>query len=239
MKTSLTSGDLIVLDSREILVSSVGSEELLSVCGIKNGNKAVSPEIKGTLKQVLEEASELLSPRGVVKTCTVSSIEKDRVMLAYGQSFQGESLGNLLEGSSSVCIACLTIGPRLEQEVTALLKEKCFLKAYLLDAFGSLILQRASKLVENLIVEEACLQNLHTSMMLSPGDFGWPLNEQRKIFKLVSAEKIAIELTDSFIMKPIKSITFIVGIGEGARQRHGSSCLYCSRRETCLFREAC
>ena len=239
MKNRLISRDLIVLDSRETLVPSVGSEELLSVCGIKNGNKAVSPEIRGTLKQVLEEAPALLSPGCVMKTCPVSSIEKDRVMLAYGQSFQGKSLGDFLEGSSSVFIACLTIGSKLEEEVSALLEEKCFLKAYLLDAFGSVIVQKASKRVESLIADEARLQNLNTSVALSPGDFGWPLDGQRVIFNLVSAEKIDVELTDSFVMKPIKSITFIVGLGELVRQRHESSCLYCSRKESCLFKEAC
>jgi hypothetical protein len=239
MKTRLISRDLIVLASRETLLPSVGSEELLSVSGIKNGNKNVSREIKGTLKQVLEEAPALLSPRCVVKTCPVSSIEKDRVMLAYGQSFQGKSLGNLLEGSSSIFISCVTIGSKLEEEVSALLQEKCFLKAYLLDAFGSVIVQKASKRVESLISDEARLQNLNTSVALSPGDFGWPLNEQKMIFNLVSAEKIDVELTDSFVMIPLKSITFIVGLGELVRQRHEPSCLYCTRRESCLFKEAC
>ena len=49
----------------------------------------------------------------------------------------------------------------------------------------------------------------------SPGYCSWNIREQRGIFDLLPSDEIGVKLLPSFLMKPIKSVSGIIGIGKG------------------------
>ena len=58
----------------------------------------------------------------------------------------------------------------------------------------------------------------HTNRF-SPGYCGWHVSEQKKLFPLFpSAEPCGIRLTDSSLMLPIKSVSGVIGLGDGVRK---------------------
>jgi cobalamin-dependent methionine synthase I len=70
----------------------------------------------------------------------------------------------------------------------------------------------------------------HTSRY-SPGYCGWHLSEQRKLFRLLGDSPCGIELSDVCLMKPIKSISGIIGVGRNVKEKQ-YGCRYCEM-ETC------
>jgi cobalamin-dependent methionine synthase I len=73
-----------------------------------------------------------------------------------------------------------------------------------------------------------------TTNRYSPGYCDWDITEQKKLFGLLPAVFCGISLTESMLMKPIKSISGIIGIGkEVSFKRY--SCNYCKDNH-CLYR---
>jgi cobalamin-dependent methionine synthase I len=107
-----------------------------------------------------------------------------------------------------VALCLCTIGPGLEKEVEDLTKKNDLLKALILDSIGSEAVEEVAIQSDKSIAEEAIKMNLWPSKRFSPGYREWDLKEQKFIFKMLPAKKIGIELNESFMMIPRKSISF-------------------------------
>jgi hypothetical protein len=66
---------------------------------------------------------------------------------------------------------------------------------------------------------------------------GWPVEQgQPQIFDLLDAGEIGVQLNESTMMLPRKSLTFVLGIGKEL-MAGGRTCDYCSLKETCWYRD--
>ena len=68
----------------------------------------------------------------------------------------------------------------------------------------------------------------------SPGYCGWDVSEQKKLFKILPEKFCGIELTDSCLMHPIKSVSGIIGIGKSVKFNE-YTCNLCDEAD-CLYR---
>lgn len=82
---------------------------------------------------------------------------------------------------------------------------------------------------------EASLQEskLNISDRYSPGYCEWSVAEQAYLFDLLPDNFCGISLSDSFLMDPIKSVSGIIGIGAGLKQK-GYQCHWCTDKN-CLY----
>jgi hypothetical protein len=132
-----------------------------------------------------------------------------------------------------VALVC-TLGPALEEVVTGLMETDPLL-GWALDALGSAAVEALSLEVCNDFEAQAAASGLQTSLPLSPGMVGWPVETgQHQIFSLVDAGEIGVALTLSSFMTPRKSLSMVIGIGKdlatGSR-----TCDFCSLNETCRY----
>jgi hypothetical protein len=73
---------------------------------------------------------------------------------------------------------------------------------------------------------------------ISPGYAGWDTAEQSALWTLCPGEPIGVTLNDACFMTPVKSITFLVGIGPQVRVDHYfTQCRRCWMRD-CAYRRA-
>ena len=70
----------------------------------------------------------------------------------------------------------------------------------------------------------------------SPGYCGWNVSEQKNIFQLIPEKFCGIELTDSCVMVPMKSVSGIIGIGKEVRY-NPYTCNLC-KMENCFYRNS-
>lgn len=182
------------------------------------------PAAGAAAQAVLDEAHSLLVP---IATYTI---------LPVGEAaFEGPLVARALAGATHVALAACTIGPALEERVTALFAAGDPLRAMALDGAGIAALGQVSQIVGERICKEAAAQGLRTGMRVSPGQEGWPIEQQRVLFGLLPAERIGVRLTESCLMLPLKSVSFVVGLGP---QMHADAvaCDLCSKRERCRWR---
>ena len=92
-------------------------------------------------------------------------------------------------------------------------------KEFLLDSIGSAIAESVAACTCQKIEEAASCQEYGVSFPYSPGYCGWHVSEQQKLFSLFPvASPCGIQLTDSSLMIPIKSVSGIIGVGSHVRK---------------------
>ena len=71
-------------------------------------------------------------------------------------------------------------------------------------------------------------QGLAPTLPYSPGYCGIALTEQTKLFSLFGGETVGVELTEDCMMRPLKSISGLIGLGPADEIGvHGSPCERC------------
>ncbi len=193
------------------------------------------PPAVAAARAVLDEAQSLLVPAALYTILPVHGLEHERVLLGNGMVFEGPLVVRALAGATQVALVVCTIGPALEERVSALFAAGDALRAMALDGAGVAALGEVSRMVRERICNEAATHGLRTGMYASPGQEGWPLEQQRILFRLLPAERIGMRLTQGCLMLPRKSVSFAMGLGPEMRP-DVVACDFCSKRADCRWR---
>jgi hypothetical protein len=167
-------------------------EDVLHFLGYRG--KTPAPRIEEALGPVLDEARSLVTARGL------SRIATSEHAVALGLRARPDLSLNLGLG-------LVTIGFKLERQVSSLLAKGETTRALLLDAAGSAAAEEAADLLE---------RRLHAGRIprrFSPGYGSWPLTAQQALFELLPHEEIQVRLLPSCLMAPRKSVSFAVWLG--------------------------
>lgn len=108
-----------------------------------------------------------------------------------------------------------------------------YLKAFIVDALGSLVVEKSAEYLHQKIEKEASVSGLKITNRYSPGYCDWAVEEQKLLFSLLPENPCNISLSESSLMIPIKSISGIIGIGKKVVKR-AYSCDHC-RKDTCIY----
>ncbi|MDR3262587.1 MAG: hypothetical protein LBT78_12260 [Tannerella sp.] len=150
------------------------------------------------------------------------------------QQFEtGPVITRLLDRSSSFAVFVATAGNEFEQIMQECKTRGDMLENYILDVMGTAIAEKAGDYIERML-EKEILEMLHTNRF-SPGYCNWHLTEQRKIFGLLGHQPCGVALSEVCLMRPIKSISGIIGIGKEVETRK-YACQYCEL-ESCFKRK--
>jgi hypothetical protein len=98
---------------------------------------------------------------------------------------------------TAVAAAICTLGPALEQRVTALFAERRTSLALALDSLGNELLFALSRRVQDRIVIAARKTRLTAAGELRPGDPGLSLGAQPVVLRLAGADTIGVRVTRS------------------------------------------
>ena len=196
----------------------VDEEEVLRYQGYSR-NKIKEPN--GVILQINQEEIErgynLFNPQGIyypVKVKEISFIEEKIDFEKNLFLHFNASIINLLKGIDHLVFGIVTIGNALEEKVSELFTQGEYSRAIALDAVGTTAVEDLSRYLRNFTCQEAKNQNLQVTRHFSPGYSGWDIEEQKNIFKIVPAQKIKVSLTDSCMMIPKKSLSWVIGVGE-------------------------
>ncbi len=160
----------------------------------------------------IEEAGHLATPRAIYLVHPVTELGRRRlcVQTVSGVTeFNGEFLGD----SQSVAAFIATAGPAIERRASELLQNDDSLGAMILNAVGAERAEAAEATVTDQLRGQAGAIGLAPTLPYSPGYCGMALTEQRKLFSLFDGENIGVDLTSDCLMRPIKSVSGLIGLG--------------------------
>lgn len=145
----------------------------------------------------------------------------------------GTILGSLLAGAERFALFAATAGAAFQQCYDEAKGGGDMLRLFILDVMGTCIVERTGDLMEQRLADR--IRPLRHTARFSPGYCGWPLTEQRDLFRLLGGHSCGIALSDVCLMHPLKSISGVIGIGRTVTERK-YGCAICNL-ETCYKRK--
>ncbi len=107
-------------------------------------------------------------------------------------------------------------------------------EGFVLDLIGSLAVNQVGQVAWSVIEELAASRGVKASIPLNPGTSHWPLSGNDLIVQLIPAAEMGVEALESGLLRPFKSISYVVALGKDVlTPDKGSSCDYCDNRELC------
>ncbi len=195
-----------------------------------------SPRLVEIAEQALIDGSPLLRPRVLYRELAIKEAVHQKIKIADGGVLKGSLVSQHLLPAERVVVILCTIGPHLEQYAAEVMAAD-MVAGLALEGVGSAAVEALANLACNYFEAQALQDGLKTTMPLSPGMIGWPVEDgQPQIFKVLDGTAVGVTLTPSYMMIPRKSLTMVVGAGRDLALK-GSTCDYCSLRETCLYKE--
>lgn len=199
---------------------------------------SVKPEIITLINEQLVEveSSHLLEPAIAYEIYPVTEINKQRLSLA-GIELHGSLFASVIPSAEELAVVLCTIGPKLESRVTEYLGKGEPLRGMLLDGIGSAAVDSLAQEACRVITKAASSHQQQASSPFSPGMPDFHITEQKQLFRLIPAKQIGVSLSASGVMVPLKSVSMVIGIGQGMLVRtQAEVCRLCNLSRTCHYR---
>ena len=187
--------------------------EVATIMGYAPGTEpSFVPEM---LEVLLEEAPAHVSAGGCYSVFEISEIKGPQGLIIHnsGSLRCGSKIAKQVMGSDSFALFVTTAGNSFDWWIKSKASGGDVLAEYLCSSIGSVIADKVADVIQEEISNLALGNGKGITNRYSPGYCSWNIREQRGIFDLLPADKIGVTLTPSFLMKPIKSVSGIIGIG--------------------------
>lgn len=180
------------------------------------GDDTPGQGISDMLDDVLMHAAAICRPKIMFGICSGTVLSPARVE-AEGLVFHpGKIIADSLAGADRFCFFTATAGTEYENWRNGFRKSGDLVMEFIADAVGSVLAEACSAKVEEYLGD---MLDVPFTYPYSPGYCGWRLTDQKLLFSLFPHRPCGIELTDSCLMYPIKSVSGIIGIGENVIRR--------------------
>ena len=195
-----------------------------------------SPRLIELAERALEEAHPLLEPRTLFIDLEVEQLRHERLELAGGGILSGKLITEHLGPAQRVVLILCTVGDALEAHAAQVSKDD-IVYGLALDSVGSAAVEALANAACKHFEDQAADLGFQSSIPLSPGMVGWSVEiGQPEIFAILQPAQVNVHLTEYGLMKPRKSLTMVLGLGE-MMKTGGRTCDYCAMRETCRYQD--
>jgi hypothetical protein len=141
--------------------------------------------------------------------------------------------GRMKDAEQAACFVC-TIGPQMETWAGQLVREGDTVLGHLVDTVASVAVENAAGVLHEHLQRKMREKGLRITNRYSPGYCGWSVSEQHALFSLFPDGFCGITLTESALMKPIKSVSGMIGVGRAVNYA-GYNCERCGKSD-CAYR---
>lgn len=185
--------------------------------------------------EACEEALIFLETRGIWK---IYDYDCENKIVLSEPKFQvvGDSIVKHLNGCEKVVCMAVTVGEKIEQEVTKKFQAGEYVSSVLMDAAATAAVEQAADSMEKAIALKTSKESYKMRWRYSPGYGDWNLNQQKNFFEIIGAGEIGMSLSAAMMLIPRKSVTAIIGLekiisGENISAHKKNSCLTCAKKD--------
>jgi len=203
-------------------------DDVLKIQGFPPGNEP--PEkVEALSKKATDLFVEFSQPKGIISDISIPEFAV--VYHGEGLNEKRTPLDEIFKKADNLALFALTLGEKVSQKIDELFGANEFALGSMLDSVASVATDKAADSVENhflnLLSEKGKITPSTGMLRYSPGYCGWHTSGQKKLFEFLHPEEIGIVLLDSFLMKPLKSISGVMVVGEKEIHNFDDSCPFC------------
>lgn len=189
---------------------------------------------------LINEVTEELLPLGGIKAeytvfKEINLSRENRSLQVEGITFNVRPIiYRQIKEAEEVALFICTAGPVVGEMCHQSMKDGDLLRGYVYDVIGSEIVEAAADRMQEELRKSIADLGKEITNRFSPGYCGWDVAEQHKLFSFFKDNYCGITLTESALMKPIKSVSGIIGIGRNVRYTP-YQCKLCDDKN-CIYR---
>ncbi len=165
------------------------------------------------IRDALGEAFSLMDLRGAGLMVPILSLDPSEIRLAGGTVFRSAGLARFLRGSDVLLLMGATAGREIMDAIGKAVEEGRMARASVLDAAASEAVDGALDWITG-FYRRKLLREMKTvtKRRFSAGYGDFALENQEAIHRLLGLARLSVELTESFMLLPEKSVTAVAGI---------------------------
>ena len=197
----------------------------------------IAPEMQEKIRKAADQVSIQSHPRIISREYRITVSEKTVVIHADNEdvTLESESLVRNLSGCCGALLLAATIGPACDMLVRRAGVTSAA-EASIYQAAGAAAIEAFLDDYNEKLKTSYEARGLFLRPRFSPGYGDLKLEHQKDWFRLLDITKqIGIELTDSLLMVPTKSVTAVIGIGISSERTGCAGCAGCNKHATCEF----
>ena len=194
------------------------------------------PEVlRRDMEQIADQLTAAVRPRYAYRVFSTVHEERGVLLREAGILLTGRSAARMLAQCDQAVLLICTLGAGFETMLRAE-QARDMARAVMLDACGSAWVESGCDAAEKELA--ARFPGRYLTDRFSPGYGDLPLALQPAICAALDAgRRVGVQVTDTFLMNPSKSVTAVIGLSDRPQQARIRGCAYCSMRETCTLRK--
>ncbi len=161
-------------------------------------------------KEEIESIKKKLQTVIYWKDLQILSREGDRISFTSDFSVESYFLQEVFKDSTKVTVACVSLGSSITRYIQEKMAGGGYYLGALADSFASHYVEYLTERWVELRQKEELSRGFYPTVRFSPGYGDFELENQQQIINLLGLEA-EITVTDSFLLEPEKTITFIMG----------------------------
>lgn len=188
------------------------------------------------VKQIYDLIPEICNIRGGYVLLNNDKILVGEKEIRFGDKkiTPGRKVCGYMKKNLSIAVFVCSSGEHFTDLSRQFNRENDYLKAYIVDCFGSLLAEKMADYIHLQLQLEVAQYGLKITNRYSPGYCNWQLDDQKQLFELLPDNPCRISLTESMLMMPIKSVSGIIGVGNDV-EWHKYACDDCQDKN-CIYR---
>ena len=169
--------------------------------------------VREAIELAFGRALPMATFEGVFRTAEVTAIQEDELVLRGAPSglLRSSVLASRFAGAREVAVLAVTLGERWDEVLDELARKGEPAEAWFLDALGTFLVDRASRVVEARIEADLRRAALARLGRYRPGYEGFPIEAQSGLCQFVEASRIGVTVNEAMSLWPRKSVTTVVG----------------------------
>lgn len=207
-------------------------EEVYRYMGFPASYQAIPPALTMMVEEEIAAALPIILPKATYATCEYDA-ENKRVLLPAPKAIlpiNGAGIQHHLHECTKVTLFTCTISATIEPVIDTYFKKGEFTRGMILDAIGSAAVEYAADTLNQYVQAAAYQQNYKLTTRFSPGYGDWDLSIQDALVMAAGGAAIGIEVTESSLLIPRKSVSGVIGwmpAGTVQQESRTSPCLIC------------
>src|SRR5690606_1048152 len=180
----------------------------------------------------------LFEPAACYAAFPIAEYLHERIRLANGTRIGGGPVVEVVHGAEEIVVAVCTVGAAVDERLAAYRDAGEGFPRVVLDELASWAVDQVRQQLYRRLEAEAAARGWRGSAMRSPGGSAWSVRGQPALFSLLDASAIGVTLTDSCMMRPMKSLSLLLGWGSQPMGVEGlTNCDFCTLKDRCRYRD--
>ena len=217
----------------------IEEEKIGEHMGVPEG-RSLPRSIEKRLDKWGDRVEKYIEPHLIYEVREILGIDNGTIFLRGGEEIHSRKIARTLKECDLAVFFIASIGGEVGDKIDTLSEKNHLSDAYIVDSIGSVAVE---DMVERFHID---MENRYkaagrsVSARFSPGYCDWNIREQETLFSLFDPKRVQVDLTDTFLMQPRKSISGVFGVMpfyQGRRIDSYLPCFDCAKKD-CESRRA-